>query len=154
MNYWEWNIEISNYSRIIYFIFQFSVFASCIWGSVVRNIYIYNCHIYLMCWLFIITKFFFIWKLPPLLFLLFAWYIFLHPLGTLHLLHMYVVPTTSMQHMGTINSSSWKQGAQPGVMAEKQEGWEKRGIALWSHSFWGWALCISGSHRILHQKQG
>lgn len=72
-------------------------------------------------------KFFFIWKLPPLL--LFAWYIFLHPLGTLHLLHMYVaparntlVPITTMQHMSAINYNSWKQWAPQENKASKARG--------------------------------
>lgn len=112
-------------------------------------------------------KFFFIWKLPPLLLLLFAWYIFLHPLGTLHLLHMYVaparntlVPITTMQHMSTTTTHGNNEHprktkqARPGVMAEKQEGWERRGLALWSLGFWEWALCISGSHGRSHQRQG
>lgn len=57
INYWDWRNEISYYSRITYFIFQFSVFASCIWGFIVRSIYINNCCIFQMCWPSITIKF-------------------------------------------------------------------------------------------------
>lgn len=59
VHYWKWGIEASNhYLWIIYFSLQLGQFVLHVfWNSIVREMYLYNCCIFVTDWTFIMVKY-------------------------------------------------------------------------------------------------